>query len=108
MGQSTTFLLNAAFPRLQLVAQGWCGGQLPPDTPKEDTALSLAPGHLWRHLCAQAAQEGRTTLPLALLIPRKLWLWLDGQPSCYVPRRVAVYGGAPNKLQHLRTILINE
>ncbi|XP_056212243.1 E3 ubiquitin-protein ligase HECTD3-like isoform X1 [Falco biarmicus] len=41
-------------------------------------------------------------------IVKKLWLWLDGQSSCYVPRRVAVYGGAPNRLQHLRTILINE
>lgn len=71
-------------------------------------ALPSALEHLWGHLCAQAAQEGRTTLPLALLIPRKLWLMLDGQASSYVPRRVAVYGGAPNSLQHLRTVLINE
>ncbi|XP_040984023.1 E3 ubiquitin-protein ligase HECTD3-like isoform X2 [Aquila chrysaetos chrysaetos] len=41
-------------------------------------------------------------------IVKKLWLMLDGQASSYVPRRVAVYGGAPNRLQHLRTVLINE
>ncbi|XP_035750075.1 E3 ubiquitin-protein ligase HECTD3 isoform X2 [Egretta garzetta] len=39
---------------------------------------------------------------------RKLWLMLDGQAISYIPRRVAVYGGAPNRLQHLRTVLINE
>ncbi|XP_064311300.1 E3 ubiquitin-protein ligase HECTD3 isoform X2 [Phalacrocorax carbo] len=41
-------------------------------------------------------------------IVKKLWLMLDGQANSYIPRRVAVYGGAPNKLQHLRTVLINE
>ncbi|NWS71873.1 HECD3 ligase, partial [Crotophaga sulcirostris] len=41
-------------------------------------------------------------------IVKKLWLMLNGQCSSYVPRRVAVYGGAPNRLQHLRTVLINE
>ncbi|NXP43476.1 HECD3 ligase, partial [Heliornis fulica] len=41
-------------------------------------------------------------------IVKKLWLMLDGQASSYIPRRVAVYGGAPNRLQHLRTVLINE
>ncbi|NXX20726.1 HECD3 ligase, partial [Podargus strigoides] len=40
-------------------------------------------------------------------IVKKLWLVLDGQSSSYVPRRVAVYGGPPNRLQHLRTVLIN-
>lgn len=45
---------------------------------------------------------------LALLTPRRLWLLLDGQSSSYVPRRVAVYGGTPSRLQHLRTVLINE
>ncbi|KAM6263225.1 E3 ubiquitin-protein ligase HECTD3-like isoform 2-T2 [Spheniscus humboldti] len=39
---------------------------------------------------------------------RKLWLMLDGQANSYIPRRVAVYGGAPNRLYHLRTVLINE
>lgn len=47
-------------------------------------------------------------LPIALLVPRKLWLMLDGQANSYIPRRVAVYGGAPNRLYHLRTVLINE
>ncbi|XP_014794517.1 PREDICTED: E3 ubiquitin-protein ligase HECTD3-like [Calidris pugnax] len=41
-------------------------------------------------------------------IVKKLWLMLDGNASSYTPRRVAVYGGAPNRLQHLRTVLINE
>ncbi|NXT48602.1 HECD3 ligase, partial [Pluvianellus socialis] len=41
-------------------------------------------------------------------IVKRLWLMLDGQISSYIPRRVAVYGGAPNRLQHLRTVLINE
>ncbi|XP_063200951.1 E3 ubiquitin-protein ligase HECTD3-like isoform X2 [Chroicocephalus ridibundus] len=41
-------------------------------------------------------------------IVERLWLMLDGQASSYIPRRVAVYGGAPNRLQHLRTVLINE
>ncbi|KAM6080785.1 E3 ubiquitin-protein ligase HECTD3-like [Theristicus caerulescens] len=41
-------------------------------------------------------------------IVKKLWLMLDGQDSSYIPRRVAVYGGAPNRLQHLRTVLISE
>ncbi|XP_059677927.1 E3 ubiquitin-protein ligase HECTD3-like [Gavia stellata] len=41
-------------------------------------------------------------------IVKKLWLMLDGQDSSYIPRRVAVYGGAPNRLQHLRTVLIKE
>ncbi|XP_053929593.1 E3 ubiquitin-protein ligase HECTD3 [Cuculus canorus] len=41
-------------------------------------------------------------------IVKKLWLMLNGQCNSYVPRRVAVYGGAPNRLQHLRTVLINE
>ncbi|XP_026709859.1 E3 ubiquitin-protein ligase HECTD3-like isoform X2 [Athene cunicularia] len=41
-------------------------------------------------------------------IVKKLWLILDGQASSYIPRRVAVYGGALNRLQHLRTVLINE
>lgn len=45
---------------------------------------------------------------LALLTHRRLWLLLDGQSNSYVPRRVAVYGGAPSRLQHLRTVLINE
>lgn len=45
---------------------------------------------------------------LALLIPRRLWLMLDGQSNSYVPRRVSVYGGTPSRLQHLRTVLINE
>ncbi|KFO89031.1 E3 ubiquitin-protein ligase HECTD3, partial [Buceros rhinoceros silvestris] len=41
-------------------------------------------------------------------IVKKLWLMLDVQINSYIPRRVAVYGGAPNNLQHLRTVLINE
>ncbi|XP_064003765.1 E3 ubiquitin-protein ligase HECTD3-like isoform X2 [Pogoniulus pusillus] len=41
-------------------------------------------------------------------IVKKLWLTLDGQSSSYAPRRVAVYGGTLNRLQHLRTVLINE
>ncbi|XP_074953892.1 E3 ubiquitin-protein ligase HECTD3-like [Phalacrocorax aristotelis] len=41
-------------------------------------------------------------------IVKKLWLMLDGQANSYIPRRVAVYGGALNKLQHLRTVRINE
>ncbi|XP_028939898.1 E3 ubiquitin-protein ligase HECTD3, partial [Antrostomus carolinensis] len=41
-------------------------------------------------------------------IVKKLWLMLDGQSSSYIPRRVAVYGGTPNRLQHLRTVLIND
>ncbi|XP_054689604.1 E3 ubiquitin-protein ligase HECTD3-like [Grus americana] len=41
-------------------------------------------------------------------IVKKLWLMLDGQVSSYIPKRVAVYGGALNRLQHLRTILIDE
>nr|XP_009477774.1 PREDICTED: E3 ubiquitin-protein ligase HECTD3-like [Pelecanus crispus] len=41
-------------------------------------------------------------------IVKKLWLMLDGQAISYIPRRVAVYGGAPNRLQHLRTVLIKE
>ncbi|XP_030310729.1 E3 ubiquitin-protein ligase HECTD3 isoform X1 [Calypte anna] len=41
-------------------------------------------------------------------IVKRLWLMLDGQTSSYVPRRVAVYGGTPNRLRHLRTVLINE
>ncbi|XP_050162866.1 E3 ubiquitin-protein ligase HECTD3 isoform X4 [Myiozetetes cayanensis] len=41
-------------------------------------------------------------------IVKRLWLMLDGQSSSYVPRRVAVYGGTLNRLQHLRTVLINE
>ncbi|XP_050756522.1 E3 ubiquitin-protein ligase HECTD3-like [Gymnogyps californianus] len=41
-------------------------------------------------------------------VVKKLWVMLDGQVSSYVPRRVALYGGAPNRLQHLRTVLINE
>ncbi|XP_067997693.1 E3 ubiquitin-protein ligase HECTD3-like isoform X2 [Melanerpes formicivorus] len=41
-------------------------------------------------------------------IVKKLWLMLDGQASSYAPRRVAVYGGTLNRLQHLRTVLINE
>lgn len=45
---------------------------------------------------------------LALLTPRRLWLMLDGQSNSHVPRRVAVYGGTLSRLQHLRTVLINE
>ncbi|XP_010008691.1 PREDICTED: E3 ubiquitin-protein ligase HECTD3-like, partial [Nestor notabilis] len=41
-------------------------------------------------------------------IVKKLWLVLDVNGNSYVPRRVAVYGGPPNRLQHLRTVLINE
>uniref|UniRef100_A0A8C3KAX2 E3 ubiquitin-protein ligase HECTD3 n=1 Tax=Calidris pygmaea TaxID=425635 RepID=A0A8C3KAX2_9CHAR len=41
-------------------------------------------------------------------VVKKLWLLLDENGSSYTPRRVAVYGGAPNRLQHLRTVLINE
>ncbi|NWS55788.1 HECD3 ligase, partial [Chunga burmeisteri] len=43
-------------------------------------------------------------------IVKKLWLMLDGQGNCnsFVPRRVAVYGGTLNSMQHLRTVLINE
>ncbi|KFZ68012.1 E3 ubiquitin-protein ligase HECTD3, partial [Podiceps cristatus] len=41
-------------------------------------------------------------------IVKNLWLMLDGQASSYVPRRVAVYGGTPDRLQHLRTVLIKE
>ncbi|XP_062478952.1 E3 ubiquitin-protein ligase HECTD3-like [Pezoporus occidentalis] len=41
-------------------------------------------------------------------IVKKLWLVLDGRESSYIPRRVAVYGGPPNRLQHIRTVLINE
>ncbi|KAL2301823.1 hypothetical protein Nmel_011222 [Mimus melanotis] len=41
-------------------------------------------------------------------IVKRLWLMLDGQSNSYVPRRVAVYGGTPSRLQHLRTVLINE
>lgn len=71
-------------------------------------SFALGLGRLWRHLWAQAAHEGRTMLFLALLTPRRLWLMLDGQSSSYVPRRVAVYGGTLSRLQHLRTVLINE
>ncbi|KAM6305361.1 E3 ubiquitin-protein ligase HECTD3-like [Aegotheles albertisi] len=41
-------------------------------------------------------------------IVKKLCLTLDRQASSYAPRRVAVYGGALSRLQHLRTVLINE
>ncbi|XP_061200934.1 E3 ubiquitin-protein ligase HECTD3-like [Neopsephotus bourkii] len=41
-------------------------------------------------------------------IVKKLWLVLDARDNLYVPRRVAVYGGPPNRLKHLRTVLINE
>uniref|UniRef100_A0A8C5TV97 HECT domain E3 ubiquitin protein ligase 3 n=1 Tax=Malurus cyaneus samueli TaxID=2593467 RepID=A0A8C5TV97_9PASS len=37
-------------------------------------------------------------------IVKRLWLMLDGQASSYVPRRVAVYGGTPSRLHHLRTV----
>ncbi|POI25210.1 hypothetical protein CIB84_011040 [Bambusicola thoracicus] len=39
---------------------------------------------------------------------KKLWLMLSAGINSYVPRRVAVYGGPANRLQHLRTVLINE
>ncbi|XP_072199056.1 E3 ubiquitin-protein ligase HECTD3-like isoform X2 [Excalfactoria chinensis] len=39
---------------------------------------------------------------------KKLWLVLDSNINSYIPRRVAVYGGPANRLQHLRTVLINE
>ncbi|XP_030350371.1 E3 ubiquitin-protein ligase HECTD3-like isoform X2 [Strigops habroptila] len=39
---------------------------------------------------------------------KRLWLVLDVNGNSYVPKRVAVYGGPPNRLQHLRTVLINE
>uniref|UniRef100_A0A8C3LUU2 E3 ubiquitin-protein ligase HECTD3 n=1 Tax=Chrysolophus pictus TaxID=9089 RepID=A0A8C3LUU2_CHRPC len=39
---------------------------------------------------------------------KKLWLMLNACINSYVPRRVAVYGGPANRLQHLRTVLINE
>ncbi|XP_010071340.1 PREDICTED: E3 ubiquitin-protein ligase HECTD3-like, partial [Pterocles gutturalis] len=42
------------------------------------------------------------------IIVKKLWLVLAGEVNNYVPRRVAVYGGSLNRLQHLRTVLINE
>lgn len=74
------------------------GGHSLAPSPGTSPGASLCPG----------SSGGTTTLLLALLIPRKLWLMLDGQVSSYVPRRVAVYGGAPNRLQHLRTVLINE
>ncbi|XP_069719055.1 E3 ubiquitin-protein ligase HECTD3-like [Phaenicophaeus curvirostris] len=41
-------------------------------------------------------------------IVKKLWLMLHMTFNAYIPRRVAVYGGAPNRLHHLRTVLINE
>ncbi|XP_065529557.1 E3 ubiquitin-protein ligase HECTD3-like [Lathamus discolor] len=41
-------------------------------------------------------------------IVKKLWLVLDGRENSYIPRRVAVYGGPRNRLQHIRTVLINE
>ncbi|KAM9008228.1 E3 ubiquitin-protein ligase HECTD3-like [Ara ararauna] len=41
-------------------------------------------------------------------IVKKLWLVLNGNDNSYIPRRVAVYGGLPNRLQHIRTVLINE
>ncbi|XP_071292690.1 E3 ubiquitin-protein ligase HECTD3-like [Agelaius tricolor] len=41
-------------------------------------------------------------------IVKRLWLMLDGQSNSHVPRRVAVYGGTLSRLQHLRTVLINE
>ncbi|XP_074893691.1 E3 ubiquitin-protein ligase HECTD3-like isoform X1 [Buteo buteo] len=41
-------------------------------------------------------------------IVKKLWLMLDSQDNSYIPRRVAVYGGPLDRLQHLRTVLINE
>ncbi|XP_065512496.1 E3 ubiquitin-protein ligase HECTD3-like [Caloenas nicobarica] len=41
-------------------------------------------------------------------IIKKLWLMLNEQLISYMPRRVAVYGGAPNRLEHLRTVLISE
>ncbi|XP_017598939.1 PREDICTED: E3 ubiquitin-protein ligase HECTD3, partial [Corvus brachyrhynchos] len=41
-------------------------------------------------------------------IVKRLWLMLDGQSSSYVPRRVAVYGGTLSRLEHLRTVLIND
>ncbi|KAM4655308.1 E3 ubiquitin-protein ligase HECTD3-like isoform 2-T2 [Amazona ochrocephala] len=41
-------------------------------------------------------------------IVKKLWLVLNGNDNSYIPRRVAVYGGPPNRLQHIRTVLINE
>ncbi|XP_025889253.1 E3 ubiquitin-protein ligase HECTD3 [Nothoprocta perdicaria] len=41
-------------------------------------------------------------------IIKKLWLLLESQTLSYIPRRVAVYGGELNRLQHLRSILISE
>ncbi|NWZ99868.1 HECD3 ligase, partial [Nesospiza acunhae] len=41
-------------------------------------------------------------------IVKRLWLMLDGQSNSHVPRRVAVYGGTLSRLQHLRTVLVNE
>ncbi|KFP83824.1 E3 ubiquitin-protein ligase HECTD3, partial [Apaloderma vittatum] len=41
------------------------------------------------------------------VIIKKLWLVVDARADSYIPRRVAVYGGTPNNLQHLRTVLIN-
>ncbi|XP_039567682.1 E3 ubiquitin-protein ligase HECTD3-like isoform X1 [Passer montanus] len=41
-------------------------------------------------------------------IVKRLWLMLHGQCHSYIPRRVAVYGGTPSRLQHLRTVLIND
>uniref|UniRef100_A0A8C0HHF1 E3 ubiquitin-protein ligase HECTD3 n=1 Tax=Buteo japonicus TaxID=224669 RepID=A0A8C0HHF1_9AVES len=41
-------------------------------------------------------------------IVKKLWLMLDSQDNSYIPRRVAVYGGPLDRLQHLRTVLIND
>ncbi|XP_075280737.1 E3 ubiquitin-protein ligase HECTD3 isoform X2 [Opisthocomus hoazin] len=41
-------------------------------------------------------------------IVKNLWLMLNKQVSSYAPRRVAVYGGPPNRLQHLGTVLVKE
>lgn len=67
-----------------------------------------SPGTSLGHRRARAAGERRASLPFTLLVPRKLWLTLNVQIHSYIPRKVAVYGGAPNSLQHLRTVLINE
>ncbi|OXB78915.1 UNVERIFIED_CONTAM: hypothetical protein H355_013795 [Colinus virginianus] len=39
---------------------------------------------------------------------KNLWLMLNVNINSYIPRKVAVYGGPANRLQRLRTVLINE
>nr|XP_013812767.1 PREDICTED: E3 ubiquitin-protein ligase HECTD3-like isoform X2 [Apteryx mantelli mantelli]XP_013812773.1 PREDICTED: E3 ubiquitin-protein ligase HECTD3-like isoform X2 [Apteryx mantelli mantelli] len=58
----------------------------------------------WRDWTASRNTSTASTSPRR----RKLWLMLESQVTSFIPRRVAVYGGEPNRLQHLRSVLISE